>query len=269
MPDERIQRVAMPKWGLSMATGTITEWLVSEGDDISDGIELAEIDTDKIAGTLEASQEGILRRIVVPAGTDAPVGGTIAVVAPADVADSDIEEIVAEAEERLAAGTVEEAAGPTVAEVRVGGRSISYATLGEGGETVVLVHGFGGDKDSWLFVHGPLAEGRTVHALDLPGHGASSKDVGDGSWARCRARSSGSWTRWGSSAPTWWGTRWAGPSSRPRPPPRRDGCVRCPWSPRRESGPLWTPTTCAASWRPVRAGSSGRTRASSSPMRSR
>jgi pyruvate dehydrogenase E2 component (dihydrolipoamide acetyltransferase) len=48
------------------------------------------------------------------------------------------------------------------------------------GDPVVLVHGFGGDKNSWLFVQQPLAEERTVHALDLPGHGASGKDVGDG-----------------------------------------------------------------------------------------
>jgi pyruvate dehydrogenase E2 component (dihydrolipoamide acetyltransferase) len=46
----------------------------------------------------------------------------------------------------------------------------------------VLVHGYGGDKNSWLFVQQPLAEeGRRAIALDLPGHGASTKDVGDGS----------------------------------------------------------------------------------------
>ncbi len=51
------------------------------------------------------------------------------------------------------------------------------------GDPVVLVHGFGGDKNSWLFVQQPLAEDHAVHALDLPGHGASDKDVGDGSLA--------------------------------------------------------------------------------------
>ena len=47
----------------------------------------------------------------------------------------------------------------------------------------MLVHGFGGDKNSWLFVQQPLAEHHAVHALDLPGHGASDKEVGDGSLA--------------------------------------------------------------------------------------
>jgi pyruvate dehydrogenase E2 component (dihydrolipoamide acetyltransferase) len=54
---------------------------------------------------------------------------------------------------------------------------------GPSGDPIVLVHGFGGDKNSWLFVQQPLAEERTVYALDLPGHGASGKDVGDGALA--------------------------------------------------------------------------------------
>jgi pyruvate dehydrogenase E2 component (dihydrolipoamide acetyltransferase) len=63
---------------------------------------------------------------------------------------------------------------------------VHYASVGTGEEVVVLVHGFGGDKNSWLFLQEPLAAGgpgRTVHALDLPGHGASGKDVGEGSLA--------------------------------------------------------------------------------------
>ena len=46
---------------------------------------------------------------------------------------------------------------------------------------VLLVHGYGGDRNSWLFLHEPLAARYRVYALDLPGHGTSSKDVGDGS----------------------------------------------------------------------------------------
>jgi pyruvate dehydrogenase E2 component (dihydrolipoamide acetyltransferase) len=48
---------------------------------------------------------------------------------------------------------------------------------------VVFVHGYGGDKNSWLFVQEPISADRVTYALDLPGHGASSKDVGDGSVA--------------------------------------------------------------------------------------
>ncbi|MFC6066244.1 acetoin dehydrogenase dihydrolipoyllysine-residue acetyltransferase subunit [Streptomyces ochraceiscleroticus] len=181
MADDRIGRVAMPKWGLSMKTGKIMEWVVAEGDEVEAGDDLAEIDTDKIAGTLEAVDGGVLRRIVVEAGAEAPVGCTIAVVAPADVPDADIDAVVKEAEEQLASGAVEEDEGPRQRTAEVGGRAVSYTTMGDGEDVVVLVHGYGGDKDSWLFVQEPLARSRTVHALDLPGHGDSAKDVGDGS----------------------------------------------------------------------------------------
>ena len=83
---------------------------------------------------------------------------------------------------------------------------------------MVLVHGFGGDKNSWLFVQQPLAEDRTVHALDLPGHGASGKDVGDGSLATLADTVVGFLdARRASSGRTWWGTRSAARSSRPSP----------------------------------------------------
>ena len=122
----------------------------------------------------------MLRRIVAQPGVDIPVGGTIAVVAPAEVPDGDIDEVVAEALAQLESGEVEVVAGPVVDNVEVGGLSIAYSKLGDGDETVLLVHGFGGDKNSWLFVQEPLSEGRTVYAIDLPGHGTSTKDVGDG-----------------------------------------------------------------------------------------
>lgn len=52
---------------------------------------------------------------------------------------------------------------------------------------MVLIHGFGGDLDNWLFNIDALAAGRRVLALDLPGHGQSSKEVGDGSLATLAA----------------------------------------------------------------------------------
>ena len=48
---------------------------------------------------------------------------------------------------------------------------------------MVLIHGFGGDLNNWLFTQPALAETHRVIALDLPGHGGSSKDVGAGDLA--------------------------------------------------------------------------------------
>ena len=78
------------------------------------------------------------------------------------------------------AGVPEDAAGEAVLETAdVGGRKISYAGAGQDGDVVLLVHGYGGDRNSWLFLQEPLAARYRVYALDLPGHGTSAKDVGD------------------------------------------------------------------------------------------
>jgi pyruvate dehydrogenase E2 component (dihydrolipoamide acetyltransferase) len=182
--DPRIQRVTMPKWGLSMKTGKIVEWFVDEGDEIGKGDDLVDIDTDKIAGTLESTAEGPLRRIIGQVDQELPIGATLALVAPAEVPDEAIDAAVAAALAEIESGALAVEDEPAPQTVDVGGRTISYLTLGEDGDgavPLVLVHGYGGDKNSWLFVQQPLAASRPVHALDLPGHGASTKDVGDGS----------------------------------------------------------------------------------------
>jgi pyruvate dehydrogenase E2 component (dihydrolipoamide acetyltransferase) len=180
--DGRIVAVTMPKWGLSMQLGKITGWIVGEGDEVSPGDELADIETEKIAGTLEAADAGTLRRIVARVGEEVPVSSTIALIAPADVSDGDLDAAAAEARAVIDAGVPDEAAGgPPVETAEVGGRKISYAGTGQDGDVVLLVHGYGGDRNSWLFLQEPLAARYRVYALDLPGHGTSSKDVGDGS----------------------------------------------------------------------------------------
>lgn len=176
-----IHKVTMPKWGLSMTTGKITEWIVGEGDPVSEGDELADVDTDKIAGALEAAEEGVLRRIVAKVGEDVPVGATIALIADPSVPDDELDALAEQARAALDSGEVAEVEGPVTGSVEVDGRTICYATLGDAPSHVVLLHGYGGDKNSWLFVQEPLSAAHTVHALDLPGHGESTKDVGDGS----------------------------------------------------------------------------------------
>jgi pyruvate dehydrogenase E2 component (dihydrolipoamide acetyltransferase) len=181
MTDERIVAVTMPKWGLSMQLGKIIGWIAAEGDEVSVGDELVDIETEKIAGTLEAADAGTLRRIIAQAGEDVPVSSTIALIAPPGVSDDNLDAAAAQARAVIDAGVPDEATGPAVETATIDGRRISYAGTGQDGEVVLLIHGYGGDRNSWLFLQEPLAARHRVYALDLPGHGTSSKDVGDGS----------------------------------------------------------------------------------------
>jgi pyruvate dehydrogenase E2 component (dihydrolipoamide acetyltransferase) len=170
-----IAKLGMPKWGLSMTEGRVLGWLVEEGTEVSPGDELCEVETEKITGAVEATASGILRRRIGNVGDVIPVGGLLGVIAEVSESDADIDAFVAEFEASFVPGEEEdEGAQPEV----VGG--IRYLKQGDAGEPVVLIHGFGGDLNNWLFALPALAEEHTVYALDLPGHGGSSKDVGDG-----------------------------------------------------------------------------------------
>ena len=179
---EGIRPLCMPKWGLSMKEGKVAGWLVGEGDSITPGDEIVDIETEKISSAVEAADPGVLRRCVAQEGDVLPVGGLLGIVADESVADADIDAFVSD----FLANFVppeddDEDSGPATETVEVAGRAIRYLTRGEGGTPVILIHGFGGDLNNWLFNHEALAATRAVHALDLPGHGSSSKDAGDGS----------------------------------------------------------------------------------------
>ena len=177
--------LAVPKWGLAMEEGTLTGWLVSEGDAISVGQEVAEIETSKIANVLEARNGGVLRRRVADEGDVKAVGALIGVLSDAGESDADIDAFVADHAARIATEAASAVAAPVAATVDVGGRKIRYLKAPAASETpdapVVLIHGFGGDHLNWMFNQGVLAVDRDVYAIDLPGHGGSTKDVGDGS----------------------------------------------------------------------------------------
>ena len=78
-----ITKVVMPKLSEAMENGKVIKWIKKEGDRVEGGEIIAEIETDKADIELEAFGSGVLRKIVVPAGERAPVGGLIAVIADA------------------------------------------------------------------------------------------------------------------------------------------------------------------------------------------
>ncbi|MCB1379094.1 MAG: acetoin dehydrogenase dihydrolipoyllysine-residue acetyltransferase subunit [Alphaproteobacteria bacterium] len=174
MSDSRIVPIVMPKWGLSMKEGKVTGWLVEDGTKINVGDAILEVETDKIAGSVEASDAGVLRRRVGQADTIYPVKALMGVIADPSVPDSEIDAFIssyvmpaAEADEE------DESQKYEYAETSAG--RLRYAKRGSDGDAVILIHGFGGDVDNWLFNIDALGEAATVYALDLPGHGGSVK----------------------------------------------------------------------------------------------
>jgi pyruvate dehydrogenase E2 component (dihydrolipoamide acetyltransferase) len=72
----------MPALSPTMEEGTLAKWLVKEGDTVSSGDILAEIETDKATMEYEAIDEGTIAKILVPEGTDeVKVGTVIALIA--------------------------------------------------------------------------------------------------------------------------------------------------------------------------------------------
>jgi pyruvate dehydrogenase E2 component (dihydrolipoamide acetyltransferase) len=74
--------ILMPALSPTMEKGNLAKWLKKEGDQIKSGDVIAEIETDKATMEVEAVEEGVLAKIVVPEGTaDVPVNDIIAVIA--------------------------------------------------------------------------------------------------------------------------------------------------------------------------------------------
>ena len=87
-------KVIMPKLSPTMEEGQIARWLKKEGDKVSMGEPLAEIDTDKATMEMQALTNGVLRKILINEGESVPLGQLIAVIGDPD---EDIAAVLAEA----------------------------------------------------------------------------------------------------------------------------------------------------------------------------
>ncbi len=72
--------VIMPALGVAQQTGTLLKWLKAEGESVSKGEPLMEIETDKATVEIEAPGSGILTQVIAKAGDEVPVGQRIALI---------------------------------------------------------------------------------------------------------------------------------------------------------------------------------------------
>ena len=117
-----VNEVVMPKMGYDMTEGTIVRWRKDEGDEVTRGEVIAEVDTTKVTVEVEAYTAGVLRKILVPEGQTVPVGHVIAVIADRDEPIPGLEVKAAPAEK---AAPVATGAPTPVATVAVTGEEAS------------------------------------------------------------------------------------------------------------------------------------------------
>ena len=90
-----LKYITMPKWGIEMQKGILSEWHVQEGDAVEKGQLIALVETDKITNEMEADTPGVMHKIFVPEGEERVVGQLLAVIGAADASDDDIAAFVA------------------------------------------------------------------------------------------------------------------------------------------------------------------------------
>lgn len=81
------QDVRLAKLGPSMKEGLIVAWLKGEGDRVTQGEPLFQVETDKAVTEVEAPVSGVLTRIVKPEGERVPVGEVVAIIESQETED--------------------------------------------------------------------------------------------------------------------------------------------------------------------------------------
>lgn len=114
-------QVIMPKLSPTMEEGQLSRWLKKEGDKVSMGEPLAEIDTDKATMEMQALGNGVLRKILIKEGESAPLGQLIAIIGEPDEDISALEGSAAKSPEASgkpaeATAEVDAASAPTAAD---------------------------------------------------------------------------------------------------------------------------------------------------------
>jgi pyruvate dehydrogenase E2 component (dihydrolipoamide acetyltransferase) len=95
--------IKMPQLGMTMTEAKILRWVKKQGEAVSKGDVVAEIETDKLNAEVEANGDGVIRRIVAAEGTTVPVVGLMGVIGAPDEPEAAIDAALAGAGTRATA----------------------------------------------------------------------------------------------------------------------------------------------------------------------
>ena len=169
----------MPKWGLSMKEGSILKWIKSNGDDISKGDMILEIETEKVVNEMESPEDGKIIKICANEGDTVPVGSIIAVCGKQDASNKEVDAFIEEFNSNFKAEiNLEESEEDLNEKIKISDLEINFIkNMNSNNQNILFIHGFGGDLNNWMFNQNELSEKFNTYAIDLPGHGMSEKNI--------------------------------------------------------------------------------------------
>jgi pyruvate dehydrogenase E2 component (dihydrolipoamide acetyltransferase) len=171
--------ITMPRLSDSMEEGTILKWLKSNGDEVSEGDELAEIETDKATMTYEADGDGVLE-IVAEEGQTLAIGEVIARLRGEGEEEGGEEEPAGDEEEEEPTATEDEEPAASEEEAQEEEEEEEEAAEDEAGEEQTVSdggRGNGGDRVVASPVALRLARERGIDLASLEGTGPGGRIV--------------------------------------------------------------------------------------------
>lgn len=155
--------VTMPKLGMTMTYGTVVRWHKQNGDTVTAGEPVCEIETDKLNSEIEAEASGVLT-ILAAEGEELSVGATLGKIAVTEGS-------------ALVASTKKSSDTAALEKISANGISLAVQRCGEG-QPLVLIHGLASSMSLWAGIDQDQLAGTQIISYDLRGHGASERASG-------------------------------------------------------------------------------------------
>jgi len=182
-------QVVMPKLSPTMEEGQLGKWLKKEGDKVSVGEPLAEIETDKASMEMQALATGVLRKVFIKDGETAPLGEIIAIIGEPD---EDISALVSSAESGATAAENKKTIEESVEGGNYGAQQELATVVTDGARTQATIKGepLKGDTDNTTSDK-PQTSGSDNHTQSAPAAAQPTANLSAGNDAATAASDNG------------------------------------------------------------------------------